>query len=53
MVRPSKKTQPHYIKVLSGCIYRTSPMETLLIDFGKKAYKFKAMSLAPNHKKKD
>lgn len=40
-----KKPQPHYIEIMSGCIYQTSPMETLLINFDRKAYKFKAMGL--------
>lgn len=38
-----KHPQPYYIEVLPGCIYQTSPMETLLINFDRKTSKRKAM----------
>jgi hypothetical protein len=33
----------YYIEVKPGMIYETSKMETLLIDFDRKASKYKAM----------
>lgn len=36
---------PYYIKVKPGLIYETSKMETLLIDFDRKASKYKAMGV--------
>lgn len=41
--------QPYYIEVQPGCIYQTTPMETLLLDFDRKAYKFKAIGIEEHH----
>lgn len=38
-----KHPQSYYIEVLPGCIYQTSPMETLLINFDRKMSKRKVM----------
>lgn len=36
---------PYYIEVKPGTVYETSKMETLLIDFDRKASKYKAMGV--------
>lgn len=36
---------PYYIEVKPGIVYETSKMETLLIDFDRKASKYKVMGV--------
>lgn len=40
---PNPPTPHYYIEVKSGLVYETSKMESLLIDFDRKASKYKAM----------
>jgi len=42
---PDPPTPHYYIEVKPGMVYETSKMETLLIDFDRKASKYKAMGI--------